>query len=264
MILLAMALNANADMTDVQPYTVTANLTVASQYMTDGFNVGGDHPVWQPSLNLTTPLDGVSVSFWSSLQIDRDNQQYDELDFMALYSHDFMKNTSWAFNLHGYYDYWTYPKININDPSQFGPDSEQNMHGNKLHAGASMTNLIPLWGSHLVPTYNVYYWLYWAENRQDLFRGGARHELMLSYYHDIPKVISGAQELYAGVSESVNYNDGAFGVQPAWSHSVLQLSTGVYSQGWNFALSVDRQWSYEPSVDPNDELWSMVSFTKQF
>jgi hypothetical protein len=241
-------------------------MTYASKYMSDGFKIGGDHSVWEPSAWLTTPLSGVSLMFWSAIQMDRQNQQYDEYDLMVRYSHDFMQRTRWAYNLHGYFDYWTYPKDNVQDPTVVGPDSSQNMHGNKLNAGVSMTRLLPLWGSFVVPTYNLYYWLYWAQNRSDLFQGGAHHELMLSYYHDIPKFISGLgiEGQYVGTSWSVNYNDGAFNVQPGWSHTVAQISTGAYSKGWNCSISINRQWSYISSVDPDNEVWSTFSFTKFF
>jgi hypothetical protein len=249
---------------DEKPFTVDANLTYSSLYMSDGFKIGGDHPVWQPSIAMTTPLEGVSVAVWSSLQIDRDNQQYDELDLMIPYAHDFMRNTPYAFNLHGFYDYWTYPKINVVPEMSDGSNPTENMHGNKLHAGVSMTNLIPIEGSHLVPTYNLYYWLYWAQNQRDQFQGGAHHEFQLSYFHDVPRFLPGARFQYVGASGSINYNDGAFNVRPGWSHSVAQISTGVYGEGWMFSCSLNRQWSYRASVDPNNELWSMVSFSKQF
>ena len=232
--------------------------------MSDGFKIGGDHPVWQPSIGVTTPLDGVSALFWSSFQIDRDNQQYDELDLMVRYSHAFARNTPWEYNLHGYYDYWTYPKINVATPTVDAPDSVQNFHGNKLNAGVALTNLIPLWGSHLVPAYNVYYWLYWAQNQRDQFQGGAHHEVTLTYFRDFPKLFKGTASEYWGVSGSGNYNDGVFNVQPGWSHATAQLLAGVYAPGWNLSLSLNRQWSYIASVDPNDEIWSTLSFTKQF
>jgi len=260
----ALLLAGIASASEDRAFVVDADMTFASKYMSDGFKIGGDHPVWQPSIGLTTPLPGVSLAVWSAIQVDRDNQQYDEYDFMVNYGRDFFTGLVYSFNLHGYYDYWTYPKINFATPTTDAPDSSQNMHGNKLHAGVSMTNLIPLWGSHLVPTYNLYYWLYWAQNRQDLFQGGAHHEFLLSYYHDIPRLIPGVQEQYVGGSASANYNDGAFNVQPGWSHSVVALSTGVYAVGAVFALTLNRQWSFNPMVDPNNEVWSTISFTKRF
>jgi hypothetical protein len=242
------------------PPTFTADLTWASEYIMDGFNIGGSHSVLQPSLNVATPLDGVSAMFWSSLQTERDNDQYDELDFMARYSHDFMMGSRAAFNLHGYYDYWLFPKRNMS----FDPENPESMKGSKLNAGASATRLIPIAGSYLVPSYNLYYWIYWAQDNVNLWEGGARHQFLLQYFHEIPKLVSDLQSQYAGISADMNYNDGAFGVSPGWSHSTLSLSTGVYALDCIFSFSVNRQWSYVASVDPNNELWTTFSFTKQF
>jgi hypothetical protein len=214
----------------------------------DGFSIGGDHPVFQPSVRVGTPLTGVSLMFWSSLQIDRSNQQYDELDLMAKYSHDFKLASGKNFNLHGFYDYWDYPKLQVTgDDSSFGASNEapSSMHGSKVSAGVSATNLIPLGGSYLVPSYNLYYWIYWAQNDVQQWQGGAHHEFLLEYYHAVPHLFKGIQYQYVGASGSVNYNDGAFGMPPGWTHSTASVSAGVYALSCIFSLSLNRQWAFE-------------------
>jgi hypothetical protein len=250
-------------------YPITTDVTWASAYIMDGFSIGGDHPVFQPSVRVGMPLTGVSLMFWSSLQVDRSNQQYDELDLMARYSHDFVTSHGTSLNLHGYYDYWTYPKLNV--PTNVSPGSSaeapSSMRGSKVNAGVSATNLIPLGGSFLVPSYNLYYWIYWAQNSIDQWQGGAHHEFLLEYYHSIPKLSDGIQYQYVGASGSINYNDGAFGTQSAWSHSTASVSTGVYALSCIFSLSLNRQWAFEtatPSVDMKNELWTTLSLTKAF
>lgn len=247
-----------------RPFSLYAHVTYASLYMEDGFRVGGDHPVWQPSLEITSPFPGLSLALCSSLQLDRQNQQYDELDIMALYKHDFARESSIAFNLHGYVGYWSYPKLNGLWVKDDDTVESQGAHGNKLHVGISMIKLIPLVGSHLVPTYNVYYRLGWDQNRSNPIADGTHHELILSYLHDIPKFVLGASEPYVGISGSVNYHGGAFGVPPGLSHTTAQLSAGIHAPSWSGSLSINRQWSYLASVDPNNELWTMLSLNKRF
>ena len=65
-----------------QDWSLTAELTWASQYVTDGFSVGGDTPAIQPMVKLDTPLDGVALKLWSSIQQDRSNDAFDEYDYM--------------------------------------------------------------------------------------------------------------------------------------------------------------------------------------
>jgi len=253
---------------DDKSYPITTDVTWASEYIMDGFSIGGDHPVFQPSVRVGTPLTGVSLMFWSSLQVDRSNQQYDELDLMARYSHDFVTRHGTALNIHGYYDYWAYPKLNMSGES-LGTSAEapSSMHGSKVNVGVSATNLIPLEGSFLVPSYNLYYWIYWAQNSIDQWQGGAHHEFLLEYYHSIPRLFDGIQRQYVGASGSINYNDGAFGIQSGWSHSTTSVSTGVYALSCIFSLSLNRQWAFEtatPSVDMKNELWTTLSLTKEF
>jgi hypothetical protein len=255
MLILALSFSASPGWAKEHAFAVTTDITWASKYMADGFKIGGDHPVFQPSINLATPLDGASLMLWSSIQMERENQQFDEYDLMARYERDLFTGEQYAIHLQGYYDYWMYPKETTADGS---------VHGNKLNAGISAPSLFPIAGSHLVPSYNVYYWLYWAQNRSDLYQGGTHHEVMLEYYHDIPRLIPGAREQWVGVTGSVNYNDGAFGVHPGWSHSTAQLVVGVYALECSFSLSLNRQWSYEPSIDPTDEFWSTLSLQKEF
>ena len=242
----------------------TADLTYASKYMTDGFKVGGDHSVFQPSIKWSLFSTGFSLFFWTALQTYRANQVNDELDFFVNYSHTFFSSRFFAMNWHGFYDYWVYPTRGTMD-DWYGVTTElPTKQGNKLHAGVSLTELIPIARSHLVPSYNLYYWLYWAQNRTDAFQGGARHEIALHYYHSIPKVIPGTKEPYIGLSGFLNYNDGAFQVHPGLSHSIAQFTTGLRALGSMFSVSLHHQWSFEKSLNPLDETWSTFSLTRQF
>jgi len=262
---LGVFLNSNTAMsleiTQGQFLNVTGEVTFASKYMTDGFNIGGNNPVWQPSVGVDLFSTGFSTIFWSAIQLNRNNQQYDEYDFIAQYGHDFFLKKQYAINLHGSFDYWTFPNSNVADYDAIAP---QRMRGNKIAAGITAPHLIPIGDSFLIPSYNAYYNLYWAQNRPDRFEGGTRHELLLQYSYAIRPFIPGAKAHYLGASGSINYNDGAFGVTPGWSHATAQVGTSLHALDCVFSLSLNRQWSYDPSVDPNQELWTSASVTKQF
>lgn len=242
----------------------TAGVTYASQYNTDGFRVGDATPVFQTTLKLEIPSTHISLMYWNSLRQIRSRKQYDEHDFMALYSQDFKSGSKYAFNLHGFYDYWTFPNTKaLHDP--FGDQiTNGKFRGSKLHTGISMTNLIPLAGSFLVPAYNVYYWIYWAQDRKDLYRGGARHELSLSYTRSIATEPSWFKWLYAGGSANLNYHDGAFGVRPGISHSLLSVYSGLTAWGLNFSLSGNQQFSYQRTVNSRNDFWTTFSVFKDF
>lgn len=246
------------------PVKFTADATWSSKYIIDGFDVGGDKPVWQLSGKADLYDSGFSAMFWTALQVDRRYRQYDEQDFFLMYSKDFMKNSKYSVNLHGYYDYWVFPN-NEAPRDQFGdPVGDSKKHGNKFQAGFSMPKLIPIGDSYLVPTYNLAYQHYFAQEREDLYQGGAYHELLVEYYQPIALFIPGATYQYAGGNAGASYHQGAFGVNAGFSHSKASMVTGVYALKSIFEATLNHQWSFEDSVNPEDELWTTVSFIRKF
>lgn len=262
LLILFFALKLRAEAPD--RFVPAAGVTYSSLYVTDGFRVGDATPVFQMTLKLAIPSTHISLMYWNSLRQIRSKKQYDEHDFMALYNQDFKSSSKYAFNLHGFYDYWTFPNTKaVKDP--FGDEiSNGRFRGSKVHAGISMTKLLPLWGSFVVPSYNVYYWIYWAQDRKDLYRGGARHELSLYYTKSIAANGSWYKWLYAGGSGALSYHDGAFGVRRGVSHSLFSVYTGMTAWGLNFSLSGNQQFSYQRTVNTRNDFWTSFSVFKEF
>ena len=240
---------------------VTADLTLASKYMTDGFNVGDNHAAYMPSLAVDTKVPGLYFQFWSALPMERNRQQYDEYDFMARYNHDFFEGSLLKLNLHGYYDYWVYPHDEYTTDKNGTTIAAQSKRGQKVHAGVSLLELLPFFGSYIVPSYNYYYWF---PDQKDLFQAGAHHELALSYTHALPVFIPGAKKQDVTLGGSLNYHDGAFGVDQGWSHTTAMLGTSADLCGVTLGANINYQWSYISSVDPENEFWVMLSLTKKF
>jgi hypothetical protein len=236
-----------------------ASLTWASKYLSDGFSIGGENSVLQLGLRFPIFRSEFSLMVWSSLQTERENREFDEYDLLLKYQHLFLENSAFAWFFHSYYCYWYYPNsLPIKD--SFGDTlSDVQKHGSKIHLGFTFPELIPTGGSYLVPSYNVYYWLYWAQDRKNQNKSGTRHELLLSYEHWLPKLSSTVQSSYGALEGSLNYTDGAFDVKPGWSHVVVSASYGVQIAGSDFVATVHKQWSFEPSLNPKDEIWSSLS-----
>lgn len=245
-------------------FVTTLGITYASQYLTDGFRVGPAAPVMEFSLKLDIPKTNLSLMYWNALRISRPDNEYDEHDFLLMYNHDFFTGTSYAFNFHTFYDYWFFPNSqSLRDG--FGDEiASIQMHGGKVNAGVSMTNLLPIGGSVLIPAYNLYYWIYWAQDRSDLYQGGARHELSLTYTHSLPSYASWIEAAYAGGFASVSYNDGAFGIRPSWTHSVGSLYTGIHAFNSDFVVSANKQLTYQRTLRTPNEFWATVTFMKEF
>lgn len=245
-------------------FVTTLGITYASEYLTDGFRVGSPAPVMEFSLKLDIPNTGLSLMYWDALRIARSDSEYDEHDFLLMYNHDFLTQSPYAFNFHAFYDYWFFPNSQpLRDG--FGDEIARiQKHGGKVNVGASMTNLLPIAGSFLVPAYNLYYWIYWAQDRKDLYQGGARHELSLTYTHGLPNFASWVSSTYAGGYTSLSYNDGAFGVRPSWTHSMASLYAGFSAWNSDFVVSANKQWTYQRTIGTPNEFWMTVTFIKEF
>ncbi len=254
----------SADAFETKNYLFTGDITWASKYMIDGFNVGGDKPVFQLAAKTDHLPTGLSLMLWTSIQADRKNKQYDEQDVFLMYSRDLLKEKRYALNLHGYYDYWIFPNT---EPTRddFGRiTSTVKEHGDKFQLGFSMPRLFPLFDSYLVPTYNAYYMFYWERDRKDLDRSGTSHQFQLEYFRPIRIFIPGANYQYAGGKLGTHYYDGAFDVKAGITHSTASFDTGVYALNSIFIASLNYQWTYEEQVNESDEFWTTFSYVKKY
>jgi hypothetical protein len=244
-------------------YTLLTDLTYSSKYMIDGFHVGNS-PVMQLTLKAPIKKTGLYLMYWNSIQTERNQKNFDEHDLFAMYSKDFFENSNKQINFHGYYDYWNFP--NWEPPrDNFGDTIGSKLrHGNKFQLGISMPQLIRLGDYHLVPTYNIYYLYFYAQDREDLFEGGIEHELSLEYSIPLKVVLPKTTHQYLTTNAGVFYNQGTFGVNPGFSNAVLAMTTGAYALSSIFELSLRHQWTFESSVNQNNEYWSTFSFIKKY
>ena len=245
-------------------FVTSAGLAYSTLYVTDGFRVGDSSDVFQMTLKLDIPKSDFSVMYWNSLRVDRSKDRFDEHDFFILYSTAFNQESVYGFKFNAYYDYWDFPN-NRKQRDPFGDEiTNGKFHGSKLNAGLAFNNLLPILGSYLVPAYNVFYWIYWAQDRSDMFQGGARHELSLTFTRDLPEFSPSYQSPYVGLFTSVNYNDGAFNVKPGMSHTLVSAYTGFKALGLQNSLSANQQFSHQRTVNPRNDFWIAVSTIKEF
>ena len=87
---------------------------------------------------------------------------------------------------------------------------------------------------------------------------------MLNYNLPAPSVIPGSKNQFINLAGSINYHTGAFGVEPGWSHATAQLATPFEIATFIITPSVNYQWSFEDTVDPNNDFWVMISLAKNF
>jgi hypothetical protein len=239
-----------------------ADLTCATKYMAHGFNVNGDNPSLQPSIAVDALVPGLQFALWMGLPTERDQRDMDEHDWMIKYGRLFFADRPWAMQVRGYADYWIYPHT----PGQGEIDeatgkAKDDFRGFKFHGAVAFPRLLPLGPASLVPAYGYYCWM---PEIEDAFESGGVHELFLSYALPLKSFlpVEGSQSLDFGASH--NYHDGAFGVEPGWSHSTAHLSTTFAVAGFRITPAVNCQWSYEDTVDDEDEFWACLSVARDF
>lgn len=236
---------------------IYTDLTMASKYMAHGWNIGGDEFSFQPSVTADFLMPGLQATAWTAYPFEEDTRSNHEIDYLLKYNRTISGGELCKINLHGYFDYWVYPHLVKTENGNGDTISPTRLDGTKYHIGMSL--LIPVAGANLVPSYNVYYW---RPSTHDLFKAGYVHELFLQYNHEMPVFIPGADRQTIGGGASLSYHTGAMGVNSGWSHSTAHLSMGADAAGLNFSVSANQQWSYEDTVNPENEFWWTVSVAK--
>jgi hypothetical protein len=235
------------------------DLTYASTYMAHGFNIGeSDRPSLQPSVSVNLPWPGLQVAYWGAIPPDEDWDVLDEQDYLLKFNRTWFADECWAFNLHHYIDYWTYPHLSVLEDKDGEPTNAAHKDGLKFMTGVSFPKLLPIGPTAIVPAYNVYYWTPVQDN---LFESGAVHELGLSSGLPIPSALGWAKGQTLDVATTINYNDGVFGVNAGWSHATAGLASTFPMGAVKVTPAVNYQWSFETTVDPEDEFWATLTLS---
>jgi hypothetical protein len=242
-----------------QGFGLGVDLTYASTYMAHGFNIGeDDKPSLQPSVSLNLPLPGLQLAYWGAIPPDENCDSLDEHDYLVKFNRTWFASECWAFNLHHYVDYWIYPHLSVLEDKNGEPISASHKDGLKFMTGVSFPKLIPIGSTTIVPSYNVYYW---TPVQEDLFEPGAVHELGLSGGWPMPESLGLAKGQTLDASTTINYNDGTFGVNAGWSHATAGLSSTFPLGAIRITPAVNYQWSFEKTVDPEDEFWAALTLS---
>lgn len=236
---------------------LTAEATFASKYMAHGYNFGGDdEPSFQPALTLTTPLSWLTFTAWAAYPFDRDFDDHDELDFLLKLGWTFNEGERFAVEVHGYLDYWLLPNRKV--PHNGG---RERLTGGKFNFGFSFPELWRAGEVALVPGYNVFCWV---PEHSDMFDNGAVHEFSVAARWETAGPGADGQPVAWQALALAGYNDGAFGSRPGWSHCIAGLSAAIPLGPFTVTPSLNYQWSFESSVNPEDDFWGALTLSYTF
>ena len=236
---------------------VSADVTYVSQYMFRGYDILDDHPAVQPSITLDFWQTGFKFNIWGSYAFKSSLSYLDEIDLTLLYGRAFWEDESYALNtycLGRYVDraHWEW--------NPYGLPNEGADHM-EIAGGLSLPKLLPIGPSSLVPSYYLGY--KWPKHSGGPERG-CFHIFGLAYDLPIPALIPTQGSQAISLTTDLTYNDGVFGSEPGWSHSTAGLSTSFRYGGFALTPGINYQWSFEDTVNDEDESWVDISLSYSF
>ena len=223
---------------------VTADFTYGSKYLWHGYDILDDRTAFQPSLKVD--YNGFFAGVWGSWAGSSGFEGLTEVDLFAGYERSFFEEDWYALDSWISYTYFIYPKVNNDIDAQ------------ELGLGFAMPNLLPLGESALVPSYSIYY--DWAGvQSSDKIDNGWFQVWGLSYSLPVPALIPSQETQAIDLSWDITYNDGVFGSDSCWSHSTIGVSTTFEWRNLYFTPAVNYQFSFDDSVNNEDELYALFS-----
>jgi len=223
---------------------VNLEAAFVSQYMWYGYDILDGDPAFQPSVTFDLFQTGFSLTVWSSFALKSGSEDLDEIDYAVAYEKSFFEDEIYAMDVSVDYIYYDYPNISSDTDVQ------------EVGGSISFPNLIPIGPSSLVPSYAIAYdWPVHSEGPNE----GCFHIFGLGYDLPIPTLIPEQEEQFLSLTSDLTYNDGAYDADPGWSHSTVGISTAFEWKGFTLTPSVNYQWSFEDTVNDEDEFWAGIS-----
>ncbi|HOL95021.1 MAG TPA: hypothetical protein PLH79_11800 [bacterium] len=234
---------------------VTIESSYVSKYLWKGYDVLDDHGAWQPSLTLD--YRGFYVGVWGSWPTSSGFVDATELDYYLGSAQSFFEEEWYALDADIAWYYYDYPHSDSHAGDDGISDSQE------IVLALSMPNLIPLGPSHLVPSYTVGYNWDGIQSGEDVDNGWI-HTFGLAYDIPIPALIPGQEEAAISLGWDISYNDGMFESDSGWSHSTARVSTVFEWHGFSLTPALFYQWSFEDTVNLEDEFFASVSLNYAF
>lgn len=227
----------------LEELSTTFDFTYGSKYMWHGFDVFDDHGGFHPSV--TVQYHNLYVGVWAALPSTSGFEDLQEIDYYIGYDHSFLEEERYAIDVSILYTYFDFPNDSSIEAQEFG-------------FGFSMPQLIPLGDSFLVPGYMAYFNTEGFSSNNPT-EDGWFHDVGFSYSLLLPASPVTQEEQTLDIGWMVTYNDGAYGTDAGFSHTTASLSTTWEWNALYFSPLIAYQWSFEDTVNDEDEFYAMIS-----
>lgn len=224
--------------------SISTDFTFASKYVWHGYDIFDDHAAFQPSIHLD--YRGFFGGVWGAWPAGSGFEELTELDLYFGYAFSLFEEKPYALDIFSSYTYFVYPKTNSLGDVQ------------ELALGISMPQLINIGPSYLVPSYTVFY--DWDGVQSEIhIDNGWFHTLGLSYALPASIFLKNDTEQTIDFSCDITYNEGVFGSDSGWSHSTFGISSTFTWSKFYLTPSINYQWSFEDTVNDEDEFYASIS-----
>jgi len=250
-ILILLALSCGAFAFDVGEEQIDVKLEVsyATKYIWQGYDfLYDDQEAFQPTLELS--WRGLTAGIWGSWATDSGYVDLDELDYYVGYDLSLFEEDWYAVDLSLYYTYFDYPN------SDSAPGNDGVADTQEINFGVSMPSLLPIGSSYLTPSYSFFYEFAGKDTDDEDIDNGCIHEFSLAYDLPFDPLLPDQEEQYLSLTAAITYNDGVYGSDSDWSHSTISASTTFEWNNFYFTPTVNYQWSFEDTVNDENEFYA--------
>lgn len=232
----------------IENLSVDAKIDYVQKYMCRGFDLRNGDPAIQPSFTLDMGSTGFYSGMWASYALDAEWHEWNEIDFYVGYYDSLWEKDWYAIDIDITYIYYYFPR----------QDRDEDSHDITL--ALKLLNVIPPIGpSNLVPYSTFYYGRSVTGDADD----GLWIKIGINYDLPIRAILPWQKEQTLSMYVETFHNDGAqgFEVDPGWSHLATGISTTFRWRGIGFIPGINYQWSWEDTVNDEDEFWYTFSIS---
>ena len=234
---------------------VTLDATWVSKYIWRGIDKLDDKGAFQPSINLDLFGTGFSANVWTSQAGSSKGAgststvDAEEWNYTLAYTNSINEGEQTAVNYSVWYRFYDFPDMASKDA-----DAQE------VALAVSLPNLCP---GGVVPSYALVRMWNSESGGAAAGLGGWIHVFALNY----ALTIEGFEPVL-NLGWDLTYNDGAGvggGVVPhEWSHMTWSIGSSFDLAGGTLTPAIHFQNSMEDTVNPEDEIWTSLSYTLKF
>lgn len=229
--------------------SINLDFTYASKYMWHGFDTFENDGALHPSVEFGYKEFYAGV--WGAWPDSSGFEDLTEIDFYLGYERSFFEEEKYALTVGLLYTYFSFPKIN------------SQADGQEIALSVSLDNLLPIGPSVLVPSYTVFYEWDGVQN-EDAIDNGYYHTFALGYDVPVPALLPDQEEQAISLLADVTYGDGPYETASGLLYATVGVSTTFEWNNFYLTPAVYYQFSFEDSVNDEDDLYTLISVGYSF